>query len=143
MREMEKGMTPGPRLGCGIALWRDERLLLVRRRRAPEAGTWSFPGGKVDPFEPTEAAARRETLEELGIEVGPLELLCVADLIDPEAGQHWVSPVYVAQEWQGEPHLVEPDKHERFDWFALDALPEQISIAVATATAALQRRLQR
>ena len=136
-------MTSEPRLGCGIALWRDERLLLVQRRRAPEAGTWSFPGGKVDAFEPTEAAARRETIEELGIEVGSLELLCVVDLIDRASEQHWVSPVYLADDWRGEPRLVEPDKHERFDWFALDALPEPVSVAVTAAAAALKRRLER
>ena len=133
-------MKAEPRLGCGIALFRDGRLLLVKRRRSPEAGVWSFPGGKVDPFEPTETAARRETAEELGLKVGPLDLLCLVDLIDPPAGTHWVSPVYLAREWSGEPHLVEPDKHERFEWFALDALPEPASVAVRAAVEALRER---
>ena len=132
-----------PRVGCGIAVLREGRLLLVRRRRAPEAGAWSFPGGKVDPFEPVEAAARRETLEELGIAIGALRLLCVVDLIDRPAGTHWVSPVYLAGEVSGEPRLLEPEKHDGLEWFALDALPEPLSEAVRQAAAALRAAKER
>lgn len=130
-------MASEPRVGCGVAILREGRLLLVQRRGAPEAGSWSFPGGKVDPFEPTETAAARETEEELGIAVGPLKLLCVVDLIDPEADTHWVSPVYRADRFTGEPRIVEPHKHEALGWFALDALPAPLSKAVEVAARAL------
>lgn len=133
-------MTTTPQVGCGIALWRDECLLLLRRRAAPEEGAWSFPGGKVDAFEPTERAAARETGEELAIEVGPLELLCVVDLIDRAAGTHWVSPVYLATTFTGEPRIVEPHKHDGLAWFALDALPDPVSQAVRVAADALRRK---
>ncbi len=130
-------MASEPRVGCGVAILREGRLLLVQRRGAPEAGSWSFPGGKVDPFEPTETAAARETAEELGIAVGPLALLCVVDLIDREADTHWVSPVYRADRFTGEPRIVEPHKHEALGWFALDALPAPLSKAVEVAARAL------
>lgn len=130
-------MASEPRVGCGVAILREGRLLLVKRRGAPEAGSWSFPGGKVDPFEPTEVAAARETAEELGIAVGPLKLLCVVDLIDREADAHWVSPVYRADRFTGEPRIVEPHKHEALGWFALDALPVPLSKAVEVAARAL------
>lgn len=130
-------MASEPRVGCGVAILREGRLLLVQRRGAPEAGSWSFPGGKVDPFEPTETAAARETAEELGIAVGPLKLLCVVDLIDPEADTHWVSPVYRADRFTGEPRIVEPHKHEALGWFALDALPAPLSKAVEVAARVL------
>ncbi|WP_019994702.1 NUDIX domain-containing protein [Aureimonas ureilytica] len=130
-------MASEPRVGCGVAILREGRLLLVQRRGAPEAGSWSFPGGKVDPFEPTETAAARETAEELGIAVGPLALLCVVDLIDREADTHWVSPVYRADRFTGEPRIVEPHKHEALGWFALDALPAPLSKAVEVAAQVL------
>ena len=126
-------MTTTPQVGCGIALWRDECLLLLQRRAAPEEGSWSFPGGKVDAFEPTERAAARETGEELAIEVGPLELLCVVDLIDRAA-------VYLATTFTGEPRIVEPHKHDGLAWFALDALPDPVSEAVRVAADALRRK---
>lgn len=127
-----------PRVGCGVAILRDGKLLLIRRGRAPEAGCWSLPGGKVDPGEPTETTARREILEELGLTLGRLDLLCVVDLILPD--QHWVSPTYLARSFDGEPTLREPEKHTGLGWFPLDALPEPLASSAVAARAALRGR---
>jgi ADP-ribose pyrophosphatase YjhB (NUDIX family) len=127
-------------VGCGVAILRDRRLLLIRRARPPEAGCWSLPGGKIDLWEKTEDAARREIAEELGVTLGPIELLCVVDLVTPEERAHWVSPVFLATAFEGEPRLLEPEKHTGLEWFALDALPSPLARSVMEAAAALQSR---
>ncbi|MBV8664337.1 MAG: NUDIX domain-containing protein, partial [Hyphomicrobiales bacterium] len=58
-----------PGVGCGAAIVRECRLLLVKRRKPPEAGCWNLPGGKVDFLERVEDAVRREILEEIGVEI--------------------------------------------------------------------------
>ena len=129
----------GPRVGCGVAILRDGKLLLIRRARPPEAGCWSLPGGKVDLWEGTETAARREIAEELGVTLIALDLLCVVDLVAPGAGEHWVSPVFLSADFDGEPSLLEPDKHSGLGWFALDALPSPLARSVIGSVEALIR----
>lgn len=128
------------RVGCGAAIVVDGRILLLRRPTRPEAGCWGLPGGKIDPFETAEAAMRREVLEELGITLGPAELLCFVDQIDRVEGTHWVAPVYHVRDVIGTPTNREPTKHEGPAWFPLDALPEALTTPTRVAIAALARR---
>ncbi len=129
-----------PRVGCGVAILRDRRLLLIRRARAPEAGCWSLPGGKVELWERTEEAARREVAEEIGVSLGALVLLCVVDYVAPDERVHWVSPAFLATEFEGEPTLLEPEKHTDLDWFPLDALPSPLAQSALEAAEALKSR---
>jgi ADP-ribose pyrophosphatase YjhB (NUDIX family) len=129
--------APAPRLGVG-AFIRDPvgRLLLVQRRREPEAGHWGLPGGKVDFGETVEAAVRREIEEELGVALRLDGLLCLVDQIDRAAGTHWVAPVYRAAVAAGEPVNREPAALAAIGWFALDALPQPLTLATRAALAA-------
>lgn len=129
-----------PRVGCGAAILCDGQLLLVLRRRPPEAGHWGLPGGKVDPFERVAEAVAREVREELGIGIVSPELLCVVDQIDRAAGEHWVAPVYLVRDYDGKPAIREPEALGAVGWFALDALPEPLTEATRQALAALRKR---
>jgi A/G-specific adenine glycosylase len=77
----DPGALPRPRpharrphvRGSVVVLERSGRWLV--QRRAPGAllgGLWEFPGGKIEPGESPEAAARRELREETGLQVGAL-----------------------------------------------------------------------
>jgi ADP-ribose pyrophosphatase YjhB (NUDIX family) len=130
------GRAPG--VGVGAAIIAHGRILLIRRARPPEAGCWGLPGGKVEPFEPLQTAVGREIEEEIGVELGPLGLLCVVDQIAPDGSSHWVAPVYLATEIVGEPRIREPEKHLGLGWFDLDALPEPVTAATTEAVAAFR-----
>jgi acetyl-CoA carboxylase carboxyl transferase subunit beta len=67
--------------GASIAVLSQNKVLLVRRMRAPSAGMWSLPGGKIEGGESPREAARRELKEETGIEAdveGVLDRVAVA-----------------------------------------------------------------
>jgi ADP-ribose pyrophosphatase YjhB (NUDIX family) len=125
--------TKEPRVGCGAAIVRRSKILLLQRLREPEEGTWSLPGGKVDWLEPVPSAITREIEEELGIsiELGPL--IGVLDMIDPAAGWHWIAPIHRVDRYHGEPRLLEPHKHGAIGWFPLHDLPTPLSATVRFA----------
>jgi len=68
-----------------VAMRRHDRLLLVRRGRAPAQGLLAFPGGRVEPGESLEQAARRELLEETGLEAAALTPLASIRMEGEEA----------------------------------------------------------
>ena len=66
-----------PEVPCVGAVVHDAagRLLLIQRGHAPSAGTWSVPGGRMEPGETEAAAVVREVAEETGLRVRPDRVL--------------------------------------------------------------------
>ncbi len=77
------GLYPaGPQAAVGAIVFRDDKVLLVKRTNHPGKGLWAIPGGRVKLGETLKEAARREVKEETGIIISPKELIYVFDLID-------------------------------------------------------------
>ena len=129
-----------PGVGTGLAILRDGKLLLSRRVRPPEAGHWNIVGGKVDHMERALDSARREAEEESGLRIGSVERLCISEQIIEDERQHWLSLIYVTEDFAGEPRVMEPEKLPEFGWFSLDDLPSPLSRFAADAVTALRER---
>ena len=113
-----------PFVGVGAVVFKDRRVLLVRRGRAPRKGMWSLPGGLQEVGETVFAAARREVLEETGLTIEVMELVDVVDSITRDAqdrARYHYTLVDVRAEWRaGE--AVAGDDAEAVAWAPLDDL---------------------
>lgn len=111
-----------PKVGIGVMILKEGRVLLGKRKGSHGEGAYAFPGGHLEYGEGFEACARREVLEECGLEIDNVRFLLVANVTD-YMPKHYVHLTLLADWKSGEPVLKEPEKSEGWDWYALGALP--------------------
>ncbi len=117
-------LNPAP--AAGIVLLRGDRICLVRRRFAPKQGQWSLPTGFMEWGEDPAETARREALEETGLEVELTALYAVeSGLLPPDTPV--VVIFYAARETGGT--LQAGDDAEEAGFFPLDELPGPVAFA--------------
>lgn len=74
-----------PIVGVGVIVLKADSVLLVRRGKPPNVGSWTLPGGAQEVGETAEEAGRRELLEETGVTVGKLHFAAQVDNIRRDA----------------------------------------------------------
>lgn len=107
--------TPRPVLAVSAAILHEGRVLLVRRGREPSKGLYAFPGGRVEPGEALEDAARRELLEETALTAGPLTPLTTVVIPDLHGTPVFELTVFFGTEATGT--LAPGDDAESAGWF--------------------------
>ena len=100
-----------PYLAVSAAIFRDGRLLIVRRALPPAHGLYTLPGGVVELGETLEQAVIREVREESGVTVEPVALAGYREVIARDAAgrieRHFVILPFAARWIAGEIALNE------------------------------------
>ncbi len=127
------------RVGVGVMLQRDGKVLLGMRKGAHGADRWSFPGGHLEKGETIEQCARREVREETGLEIVDVKYLFTArsSAFLPRDYLH-IGMTALAP--YGEPVRCEPDKCGGWSWHAHDALPQPMFLFAALSFDAQETR---
>ena len=114
---------PRPQLAVSAAVFRDGKVLIVRRARSPSKGVYSLPGGRVEFGETLHAALHREVAEETSLKIEIVDLAGWREVVPTaEGGGHYVIMSFAAHWQSGEVVLNEElDDHR---WLAPDALGE-------------------
>jgi len=110
-----------PQLAVSASIFRDGRILLVRRARAPGLGLWSLPGGRVEFGESLEIALRREVMEETGLQIDIAGLAGWREVLPGTSGStaHFVILSFATRWRAGEPVLN--DELDDFAWVQPDS----------------------
>lgn len=119
-------MNNRPRVGIGVVIIKDGKVLFGKRKNAHGAGAWACPGGHLEFGESWEDCARREVLEETGLEVGAVRFGTVTNDIMESDEKHYITICMVAEYVSGEPRILEPEKCEGWEWFDWDDLPQPL-----------------
>ena len=112
-----------PRIGVGVMVVRDGRVLLGQRLSSHGAGSWQFPGGHLEFGESLEACAAREVMEETGLVVANIRPVTFTNDIFQAEGKHYVTLYMQANYVEGEAKVLEPEKCATWGWFVWDEMP--------------------
>lgn len=126
-----------PQLAVSAAIFRDGKILLVRRARSPAKGFYSLPGGRVEFGETLHAALHREVDEETALKIEIIGLAGWREVLPGTGGgggEHYLIMSFAARWIAGEPVLN--DELDDFRWLAPDGLSD------LKVTAGLQEVIQ-
>ncbi|HEX8994036.1 MAG TPA: NUDIX hydrolase [Candidatus Paceibacterota bacterium] len=119
-------MENRPKVGVGVVIRKDGKVLVGKRLSAHGNGTWSPPGGHLEFGESWEACARREALEECGVSIKNVHFGAACNNVYPEENKHYVTINMVADWESGEPTILEPDKCAEWRWCDWNDLPQPL-----------------
>ncbi|SDT29851.1 NUDIX domain-containing protein [Actinoplanes derwentensis] len=118
----------------------DQVLLGLRSGTGFADGQWNLPSGKLEPGEDVVSAVRRETLEEIGVRLGPSEPRLVTTIHHRTPSGHTriglTFAVPFAPARHGTPFNAEPHKCAEIAWFPWDDLPPTTYPSSAASVAA-------
>lgn len=92
-----------PKVGVGVLVLKNKKVLLTQRKGSHGAGEWVFPGGHLEYWESIEDCAKRECREEAGIEIKNIKFLRLYNS-KKYAKKHYVDIGLVAEWASGEPN---------------------------------------
>ena len=140
MQEASQGEPARPQLAVSAVIFREGRVLLVRRARSPGKGFYSLPGGRVEFGESLHTALHREVREETGLRIEIVSLAGWREVLPaPSGGGHYLIMSFAAR-WAGnEPVLNE--EHDDFKWLTPDEIGDLKLTGGLTEVVEAARRL--
>lgn len=73
-----------PIASMAACVFKDDKILIIRRANPPSQGMWSLPGGMIELGETIQETTKREVEEECGIEIDVGDVFLVRNLIVPD-----------------------------------------------------------
>jgi 8-oxo-dGTP diphosphatase len=114
-----------PKVGIGVMILKDGKVLLGKRKGSHGEGEYAFPGGHLEYMESFADCAKRETAEECGIEIKNIRFQYLYNM-KTYAPKHYVQIGLLADWKSGEPKILEPEFIESWSWYDLNDSPKPL-----------------
>ena len=115
-----------PKVGVGVFVIKDKEILMGQRINAHGEGTWNLPGGHLEFFETFEDCAKRETMEETGLNITDVTFATATNDIFKKENKHYITIFVKSKNSEGVAKVMEPNKCLKWDWFDWDNLPKPL-----------------
>jgi 8-oxo-dGTP diphosphatase len=119
-----------PKVGVGVIIVKDNKVLLQKRKNAHGEESWSFPGGHLEFNESFVDCAKRETMEEVGLQILDAKFVTTTNDFFENEGKHYITVFMMAIDFQGEAKILEPDKTEQLSWFSRENFPSPLFLPI-------------
>ena len=123
-------MNKRPKVGIGVVVIKDNKVLFGKRKNAHGDGAWCYPGGHLEYGESWEECSNREVMEETGIKIKNLRFGTVTNDIFKSEKKHYITICIIADFDSGEVKVMEPGKCEKWEWFEWDKLPSPLFLPI-------------
>lgn len=119
-----------PKVGVGVIVVKDNKILMQKRKNAHGEGHWGFPGGHLEFHEDFEECAKRETTEELGITIKNVRFISATNDKFQKENKHYITIFMLAEYDSGMIKIMEPDKIEQWGWFEWSNMPQPVFLPI-------------
>jgi len=122
-------MNSNVKVGVGIIITKDNKVLLMKRRDIHGKGTWTTPGGHLDFGETPEQCAAREAKEEVGLDVVDIQFRALTNDVFEITGRHYISIWMEGRSLSGDATITAKEEIEEIGWFSWDSLPQPLFLS--------------
>ena len=123
-------MKQEPKIGVGVIIIKNNKILLGKRKNAHGNGSWNPPGGHLEFGEKIEDCAKRETMEEARIKIKNLKMGPFTNDVFKKENKHYITLYVIADYASGQTKIMEPKKCEKWEWFSWNNLPKPLFLPI-------------
>lgn len=118
------------KVGVGVLVYKDGKLLMAKRQNAHGDGTWAPLGGHLEYGEDYAECARRECMEEGGITIKSLRFKTITNDIFEADDKHYITIWIEADYDDGDVCVNAVDEHTDIGWFDMNHLPQPLFTSI-------------
>ena len=128
------------KVGVGVFVKRDGKILVGKRKGSHGAGTWALPGGHLEPGESFETCCKREVQEETGLFINHITPVVFTNDVFHHQGLHYITLFFKGECESGKAMVAEPHHCEGWRWVFPAHVPQPIFLPLRNALEEIDRR---